>query len=56
MVEKEGISIACRLAYNQGKDDVINPIQEILDELKKSNRTVFAWGCVQDKLNELKEL
>lgn len=56
MVEKEGISIACRLAYNQGKDDVINSIQEILDELKESNRTVFAWGCVQDKLNELKKL
>lgn len=33
---------------------VIDEIEKILDALHNDSRSIFAWGYIRDKLNELK--
>lgn len=42
-------------SYIAGATMVIDEIEKILDALHNDSRSIFAWGYIRDKLNELKE-
>ncbi len=54
-IEEDLSATMCRDSYIAGANFVVNEIQSILNELHIQGTSLFAWGYIQDKLNELKK-
>ena len=40
--------------YEKGANDVLDEIEKVLFKLEKNNYTVFAFGEIRSKINELR--